>query len=347
MTDKMIVRLPAYCESFRCSASECSDNCCIGWEIDIDGDTASYYKSIGGDYGERLKKNIDFGDCSSFILKGERCPFLNENNLCDIIIALGENRLCQICSDHPRYFEWYGKLKEGGIGLCCEEAARLILTCENPLEFTEKEADFEQGDEFDEELFDYLFKAREKIFSVIYNEKAQIKSIVGSLLGFAERLQYNIDNGIYILPDAEDVTEKKGDMVSVLNSLTVLESIDENWEPYLEFLIEAYGERAEQSDFSFYQKNLLIYFIYRYFLKGVFDGEILSKVKLAAVSTAIITYIIEKEKELKGNITLKDAVDVCKLYSKQVEYSQENLDLLTDLFYEKEFFSSEKIKGLY
>lgn len=344
----MVLRMPAYSGDFKCSAEKCSDNCCIGWEIDIDESTADLYKSVKGSFGERLKKNITFGDCSSFILKGERCPFLNEKNLCDIIINLGEESLCQICSDHPRYFDWYGDLKEGGIGLCCEEAAKLILTAENPLNFIEKEIPYEEGDSFENELFDCLYGAREKIFALLCNEKMSIIERVAAVLDFAEKLQINIDNYIYILPETQKTKENKmqGDLLSVLKSLTSLEPIDNNWEPYLKSLINGYCEANENVDLSFYQRNLMIYFIYRYFLKGVFDGEILSRVKLAAVSTAVITYIIRKEKESKVELSFKNIIDICKLYSKQVEYSQENLDLLAEMSYENTCYSSENIKGL-
>ena len=101
----MLLRMPGYCEKFRCIADRCIDSCCVGWEIDVDSRTAAYYESVSGDFGERLRKNISDG---CFVLdRDERCPFLNERGLCDIIIELGEDKLCQICSDHPRYFEWF------------------------------------------------------------------------------------------------------------------------------------------------------------------------------------------------------------------------------------------------
>lgn len=342
----MILRTPSYLDTFRCSAGSCSDNCCIGWEIDIDESTAEAYKNVKGDFGKRLKENISFGECVSFILQGERCPFLNESNLCDIIINLGEENLCRICSDHPRYFEWYGELKEGGAGLCCEEAAKLILTADNPLEFTEKEIPFEEGDEFEEELFGLLCESREKIFSILYNEKKTVKERVAEMLDFSEKIQINIDNYISEIPEPQEVrTEGEGDMLSVLESLRALEPIDGNWEIYLNSLIENYGETDIDGNLTKCQRNLLIYFIYRYFLKGVFDGEILSKVKLAVVSVAVISYIIRKdgvEENDLGRIT-----DICKLFSKQIEYSQENLDLLADMFYEKDIYESEKLTVLY
>ena len=41
------IRRPAYYKAFRCIGSDCTENCCIGWEIDVDEDTLAYYKSIG------------------------------------------------------------------------------------------------------------------------------------------------------------------------------------------------------------------------------------------------------------------------------------------------------------
>ena len=335
--------MPSYCTDFKCSADRCSDNCCIGWEIDIDEKTADFYSRVSGDFGARLRESISHAECSSFILKGERCPFLNEKNLCDIIINLGQEHLCQICSDHPRYYEWFGEIKEGGVGLCCEEAAKLVLGAEKPAELTETEIPDGENGEFDEGLFSLLYEARRIIFAVITDEEHRIKERVATLLSFSEQLQINIDNYRDIIPEGYEVlNEDKGDILPVLKSLTALEPIDEGWTAYLDQSIGAYENTELREDITRYQRNLLIYYIYRYFLKGVFDGEILSKVKLACVSTAVISYLVSRE---KADFT--GTVNICKLFSKQTEYSQENIDLLCDMFYEKTFYESRKIIGLY
>ena len=91
----MILRMPHYYKAFRCIADKCRDNCCIGWEIDIDEKTACTYEGAGGEFGERLRKNIAVGETVSFILgENERCPFLNSRKLCDIILNMGEESLC-------------------------------------------------------------------------------------------------------------------------------------------------------------------------------------------------------------------------------------------------------------
>ena len=113
---------PSFYPFFACTASACSDNCCIGWEIDIDSRTAGRYRSLSQSDSPlacRLREDICWDFPPHFRLtSGERCPFLNEQNLCDIYLHLGEDALCEICDQHPRFHEWFCDYKESGLGLC-------------------------------------------------------------------------------------------------------------------------------------------------------------------------------------------------------------------------------------
>ena len=125
----MKIFAPKYYKKFKCIADKCRHNCCIGWEIDVDFDTFDFYSKTDGDFGERLRNSIDkTSDIPHFILsENERCPFLNKKNLCDIIINMGQDCLCQICADHPRFRSFFSARQELGLGMCCEAAAELIL----------------------------------------------------------------------------------------------------------------------------------------------------------------------------------------------------------------------------
>ena len=116
-------------QNFHCIAGDCKHSCCIGWEIDIDEDALDDYRQIGGDFGRRLSTNIEWTDTPHFKLtKDERCPFLNRQNLCEIILNLGEESLCQICTDHPRFRSFFSDRTAIGLGLCCEAAAKQVLS---------------------------------------------------------------------------------------------------------------------------------------------------------------------------------------------------------------------------
>ena len=92
-----------------------------------------------------------------------------------------------------------------------------------------------------------------------------------------------------------------------------------------------------------YLRRIAIYFIYRYFLKGVFDGEILSKVKLSILSTWVIAYLWK----CNAHSNFENMVEIAKDYSKEIEYCTENLETLYDAFYTEEFLSSNSLLGLF
>ena len=120
---------PAYYEAFRCTAGACRHNCCIGWEIDIDGKSAERYAALPGAFGERVRAAVEPGEPPHFRLDAAgRCAMLREDNLCELQRTLGESALCNICRDHPRYRVFLPGRMEIGLGLCCEEAARLLLS---------------------------------------------------------------------------------------------------------------------------------------------------------------------------------------------------------------------------
>ena len=155
---------PNYYKKFKCIADKCKHSCCIGWEIDIDRETMDLYNSLGGEFAERIRSSIT-GDIPHFILnEDEHCPFLNKNGLCDIICELGEGAICDICYLHPRFSNFYEGFTETGLGLCCEEAARIILTEEErfflPLPLQVKNRKF--------------FKERGEVFGILQNRDITI-----------------------------------------------------------------------------------------------------------------------------------------------------------------------------
>ena len=116
----MKIYRPDYCKDFVCKAAECTHTCCAGWVIGIDGDSLARFMK-----DPDVKDKIEDG---CFVLRDDgRCPFLRDDNLCDMIINHGEDYLCDICREHPRFYNTFEDHIEGGIGLVCEEACRLVL----------------------------------------------------------------------------------------------------------------------------------------------------------------------------------------------------------------------------
>ncbi len=353
----MKLRMPEYFKEFHCIADKCSDNCCIGWEIDIDNKTANIYSKISGDFGKKLQKSITSTSPKSFILdKDERCPFLNNKNLCEIFIHLGENYLCNICTEHPRYYEWFDGIKEGGIGLCCEEAAKIIISQNTKFTTYDTDISFEDAEEYDSNIYLYLYNSRNKIIEHLENTDLPFNSRIRNILWYTYKLQQNLDNKKfdninieYIKPDSNTYLKP------ILKHFLTLEQFDSNWHLYLKNCINLYNNTSNKikefedknPEVFRYLQNISIYFIWRYFLKSVFDLDILSKVKLMAVSLAVIKVLFYCKWLETGKLSLVDCIIITKNYSKEIEYSEDNLLSLKNVFNYNADFSIEKLIQLF
>ena len=138
----MLYTIPDYYHEFSCIAGECEDTCCAGWQIVIDEDSLERYGKEQGEFGKRLRNSIDWEE-ECFYQKNRRCAFLNDENLCDLYKALGPDALCDTCRLYPRHTEEYEGLRELSLSLSCPEAARIILSCQEPVRFLAEETDEE------------------------------------------------------------------------------------------------------------------------------------------------------------------------------------------------------------
>ena len=178
----MIYAYPEYYKDFACIAGDCCHSCCIGWEIDIDETTAKKYRSFDGALGARMQRCIDWQtDPPHFILgEGERCPFLNERGLCDIILEKGEDAISQICTDHPRFRSFMDDREEIGLGLCCEAAGRLLLGDDAPMQLAVIGDDGE--DETADPVEEELLLLRDSLFAAMQDRTLPIARRVEKLL---------------------------------------------------------------------------------------------------------------------------------------------------------------------
>ena len=232
---------PNYYDNFNCIAGRCKHNCCIGWEIDIDDETMELYQSLDGALADKIRANIE-GEPPHFVLKENgRCPFLNEQGLCDIILELGDGGICDICYLHPRFSHFYEDFTETGLGLCCEEAARLILTNEEP--FSIEVPDAVKNTPF--------FQERSEAFAILQ------------------------DRSVSVLQRFKTLAEKYGLTFAFSNAelydlFISLERLDENWDKELEKLKEKTDTSVfEQKDLQVFFEQLACYFVFRHFEQGV------------------------------------------------------------------------------
>ena len=302
---------PDYYKNFRCIADKCLHNCCIGWEIDIDADTARHYKAVKGNFGKRLQENIDLSaDEPHFILKEkDRCPFLNSKNLCDIISTLGEEHLCTICTQHPRFHNELPDRVETGLGMCCEEAARIILSKKDKTTLIYEKEPFTD---------DEVIILRDKVLVALQDRTHTIESRI---------------NGMLILCKTSLPCLKVSQWAEFL---LPLERLDEGWTDLLKLLKDK-GDQADTANFDKYMNNrqeeyeqLLHYLIYRHFANAPDLWEAGVRAGFAALSYKLIHTLGALIYKEKGEFTLENQIELCRMYSCEIEYSDENLYAIFD-----------------
>lgn len=290
---------PDYYNEFKCIADKCKNSCCIGWEIDIDDNTYKKYMSLNSPIGEKLRKNITEELPHSFKLKeDEKCPFLNENGLCELILTLGEASLCSICELHPRFRNFYNTRTEIGLGLCCEAVCALVLNKKTPTKLIIIDEDSEKTEEDATET--EMIEIRDNILSLITNRESTLEKRKETLLDLLEIPELSLS-----LPMYENV-------------FASLEYMDKNSKNKFSNL------KDEKSITELESEQLLFYFVYRYAANSFDVTEMRAYVAFALLSEKVISAlsrIIPKE-------------EACRLYSSEIEYNEENVEKLLDRIYE-------------
>ena len=321
----MKIRVPKYFADFRCIADKCRDSCCIGWEIDIDEKSRAKYEALNTPLGIEICEKTSHGYFP--LRENGRCAFLDDKGLCRIITAVDEGYLCDICNEHPRYYGVYNGGYEGGLGLGCEEAARMILSQKSIPEFVEIERDIPYSDE--DEFASLSDNVREILYSGIFN--MSIPELVGKYLAYASVADevafeastrgkaVTVPRTTYLPNKAEDIRGIYQDFVDILAEC---ESLTDDWSALLQKLDTVYVEDIMKKENAL--RPLLFYFTHRYVREGCYDMSLGARVHFALCSALAVVAL----SEVIG--TDEPEVRAAVLYSKNIEYSTDNIDYILD-----------------
>lgn len=395
----MLLRVPHYYRDFKCTASECKDNCCIGgWEIDIDSETAQYYLSLEGEFGERLKESILQEDEYCFKLNNGRCPFLDKHNLCEIYQHLGEGKMGVVCAQFPRFTEYFGNVKERGIGLACEEAARIILSDRKPFSAEEIfiDEDAIADSEYDEKLAEVLFIYRDRLIELVETEKFTVNDKLSFMLESSYELQKlindndcdglracvkNLDFGAYksfkeYLEDNKAISKRsriedggfdaREGIFRIVSAYLELEAINDNWSSIINGeldILKAFSDgisgitesfyaydsvcqefRKYAADNAYQYNNIIKYYIFRYLLKAAYDHSLYEKMQLITANYLVLRQM-EMTRWIKNGkkFDFGDRMEIIHIFSREVEYSEDNLWTLAEEFLFDDIFQIDNL----
>ena len=289
-------------KEFRCLAGQCLHTCCAGWEIDIDPETMSRYRLIGGLFGSRLQQAIDSsGGQPVFRMDADgRCPMLRKDGLCEIYRRLGPEALCQICADHPRYRNFSESRIETGLGLCCEAEAWRIVSMKSPLSVIMLEEDDAQKDPNEDEAD--LFALRDALMEAVQEE--------GSWTQRLSRVMAMCD--LTVLPDPDDV-------IALMNSLEVL---DDAWPG----ILRRADSLAVPPEWDAPAGRIAAALLFRHVAGCLEDGRLRARILFALSGASLIRSLAAG----RDPADLHMLADTARMFSAEIEYSEENMDAVLE-----------------
>ena len=308
----MLVTKPNRDADFRCLASACPDTCCAGWEIVVDDRSADRFRAMEDAMGNRLQQALVTVDGETQLRRRPdgRCVLLNEQNLCDLYALCGEGALCRTCRLHPRFVADYGARREIMPGLSCPAWIDAYLLDPEKVTFVTGETDdpIEYTD-IDAALFFKLYRAR----------AAALEMVQDRSLSIDERLRRLLDLGAELDGEGEELCSQEKILPAYRKKLLHLEILTPQWR---EFLHQKGGTTSPEEDLAPLLEKVLVYDVFRFFLRGVYDGRVLPWAKYAVFHALVL-------RELSRHCTGKaELCEIIRLYSKEIEHNAENQEAL-------------------
>ena len=323
----MLVRIPDYYNNFKCLAGDCPHSCCEKWEVVLDEEHVCAYGEVSGPLGEKLRAAMqeDSDGDICFPLNGGRCPFLDEENLCEIHRQLGEAATSITCQEHPRFTEDYGAFREITLSASCPAALALLLESEEPLTFEETETG--EPEEAGDSWLPFLLPLRARMLGILADRSFPLHTRLRHFLLLADEAQWRLDEeeedtliALAANWQPEESVQAAADEEALLSAalrlLGSFEILEQDWPELLK-----QAETATSTAVSHpLLERIAVYFAFRYLLKCVNDGDLLSRAQLCVLAVLVV-------ERLAAVCGLEEAL---RRFSCEIEHSDENVDALLE-----------------
>ena len=231
----------------------------------------------------------------------------------------------------------------------------------------ENEKEEREDENFDYLLYDKLLDVRECIFRILQNRNINIWTRISMALALAHDAECKIRNqSLFQVDDVctrymREVSAERFErkiacyriseeerytyMKEIFHIFDRLEVLKECWTEYVKGLkasLYQEGEvvyadarrrfRREVLEKKHFTEHLMVYFVFTYFCGGVYDGNAYAKMQAAVVSTLLIEELAQGLWKKQGErLSFMDFADVAHRFSREVEHSDDNLEMLEQI----------------
>ena len=238
--------------------------------------------------------------------------------------------MAEICREHPRFHNWYADVLETGLGLCCEETARLILTTPGPFTLTGLPDCPDEAEEPDPFLT-VLRTVREMVFRFLEDPALPLAERLRRLTGLGWTLQHHLADPAGLPALCRETLAKpaalsplsEADGRELLTAARELERLSDEWEALLtpgESTPSAFLSPSASPEEEAELARIGVYLIYRYFLPLALDGDLCSPLCFPEAALRLIRGLWQ----CGGAAEPAERQRIAQLFSKEIEYSEEN-----------------------
>ena len=329
----MLFVKPKHFDDFECIASACTRSCCVGWQIEIDKQAEQKYQKIAEGGDNFILESVD-ARRHSFLQDNEgRCRMLDKKCLCEIIKRYGEGMLCEICREHPRYYNILPDRVEGGLGLCCITAAESILTMDFPPKYIEGQIEYtDEAEDDDENIYTFALMVRGWLEELLSKEKSltNIEQIIWNISRFIDNDAFDVATGLSSPEDAflsltnsESNSHYSPSFPPFLEDIEVLPRHKDGWSDFIHTSRQRSDKEYKEELYLEAHRRLLFYFLHRYFVTSCIDLSFAPRIILALTLSRLILDV----SIIRGATTIPEIARVASEFSESVEYSTDNVAL--------------------
>ena len=151
----------------------------------------------------------------------------------------------------------------------------------------------------------------------------------------------NIEHGINLILDYADIIYRDKTISEWADILKGFEILDSDWKKYLEQIKELENKNTQLPEIGFNREfaNLISYFLYRHLPDSRDYSDLMARICFAVLGYKIIKSLCISNILKKGKCEFEDLVEFSRMYSSEIEYSQENTNSIINI-YQNEIFSS-------